>query len=94
MNAFNLVDDRIEPFRAFVDLNSTRIQSNQIRLTREERKILMETLYMECKIDNKYTTVQNAIEIMVDSLKAFIFENGDLLLPEMVPLNIRRFAQE
>ena len=84
----------IEPFRAFVDLNSTRIQSNQIRLTREERKILMETLYMECKIDNKYTTVQNAIEIMVDSLKAFIFENGDLLLPEMVPLNIRRFAQE
>ncbi|MGN8809716.1 hypothetical protein ACTNED_10705 [Absicoccus porci] len=49
---------------------------------------------MECKIDNKYTTVQNAIEIMVDSLKAFIFENGDLLLPEMVPLNIRRFAQE
>lgn len=49
----------------------------------------METLYMECKIDNKYTTVQNAIEIMVDSLKAFIFENGDLLLPETVPLNIR-----
>lgn len=94
LNAFNLVDDMIEPFRAFVDLNSTRIQSNQIRLTREERKILMETLYMECKIDNKYTTVQNAIEIMVDSLKAFIFENGDLLLPEMVPLNIRRFAQE
>ena len=65
LNALNHVDDMIEPFRAFVDLNSTRIQSNQIRLTREERKILMETLYMECKIDNKYTTVQNAIEIMV-----------------------------
>ncbi len=41
LNAFNLVDDMIESFRAFVDLNSTRIQSNQIRLTREERKILM-----------------------------------------------------
>lgn len=30
LNGFNLVDDMIEPFRAFVDLNSTRIQSNQI----------------------------------------------------------------
>lgn len=30
LNGFNLVDEMIEPFRAFVDLNSTRIQSNQI----------------------------------------------------------------
>ena len=54
----------------------------------------METLFLECRIDNQSTTVQNAIEIMVDSLKAFIFDDKNLLLPEVVPLNIRRFTQE
>ncbi len=94
LNPFNLADDMIEPFRAFVDYNALQVVSSSIALSKEQRKQLMETLFMECRINNSTTTVQNAIDIYISSFKRYIFEDSEILFPEVLPLKIRSTIEE
>ncbi len=95
LNAFNLVDDLIEPFRPFVDYNAIQIVPNNIVLTKEQRKRLLETLFVECRIDNHVTTLQNAIDIYVISFKKYIYGEVDkMVFPEILPLKIRAKVEE
>lgn len=95
LNAFNLVDDLIEPFRAFVDYNAIQIVSNNTKLTKEQRKRLLGTLFMECKINNQVTTLNNAIDIYVNSFKDYVYSNTDTLyFPEVLPINIKERIEE
>lgn len=88
LNAFNLADDLIEPFRPFVD---NRV--NDIFLDNEIPKIyelefnhkveLVELLQRSVFINGEYTTLLNACSVMISSLVSCTKDNDftKLLLP-------------
>jgi CRISPR-associated protein Cas1 len=87
LNAFNLVDDFIEPFRPIIDLVIMQLglkgeltSSNKAQLTRIFEYYML--------IDDKRYTVQSSIEIVFGTLKSAV-ENNDaslLKLPSIIPL--------
>ncbi|SFV86451.1 CRISPR-associated protein Cas1 [hydrothermal vent metagenome] len=88
LNAFNLVDDLIEPFRPFIDHEVYLLnQSNEsTKLTYQMRTNLVNILNKKIMFKQKKTTLLNAIQQMVFSLlKASEVKDIDfLLLPEHV----------
>ena len=77
----------MEPFRPIVDLQAVSVVSNQVKLTREQRQTLMSALYLECRINAETTTVINAVDLMVNSIKAYIMGNTDtVMVPEILPI--------
>lgn len=88
LNAFNLADDLIEPFRPFVDfevysLNTIHTDS---KLSHQMRINLVNILNKQVVFDDRQTTLLNAIQQMIFSLlKASQYKNiGFLLLPQHV----------
>lgn len=86
LNAFNLADDIIEPFRPFVDMivwNLFRDEKEPGMLTRDEKMELTSILYAWCHIGDKNETVVNACDIVSSSLMACSFtkESKSFLLP-------------
>jgi len=88
LNAFNLADDLIEPYRAIVDLVAQKNISSNIQLTKQERKELARVLYNACSIDGVKVNVISAIDIMVESLKRIILDSSSekLKLPVILPI--------
>ena len=88
LNAFNLADDLIEPYRAIVDLVAHNNIASNIQLTKVERKELAHVLYNACSIDGVKVNVISAIDIMVESLKRIILDASteDLKLPMILPI--------
>lgn len=81
LNAFNLADDLIEPFRAMVDIVAPPLLSTNVRLTKEQRHELVGVLHNACIIHGMKTSIANAIEVEVDSLRRVIeTDDVDLLL--------------
>ena len=73
LNAFNLSDDMIEPFRAFVDnkVNAIFINENLPKiheLTHEHKIMLVEILQKQVFINGENTTLLNACSIFINSL--------------------------
>ncbi len=86
-NAFNLVDDLMEPFRPMVDLTAYNIVSSNIRLSKDQRRALMNVLYTECRINGEVTLVNHAIDVMVSSIRASVIgSTEEIYLPELLPL--------
>lgn len=88
LNAFNLVDDLIEPFRPFVDFEVhllTQLHSST-ELTYQMRVDLVNILNKQVMFDNQKTTILNAIQELIFSLlKASECRSIDcLLLPQHV----------
>ena len=91
LNAFNLADDLIEPFRPMVDLIAHEDRENDntdIRLSRAERKAIAHILHNACLMDGMKMNVMTAIERMCESLKRIILEKSDetLKLPDILPV--------
>lgn len=88
LNAFNLTDDLIEPYRAMVDLVVHSNLSSNIQLTKSERKELAHILYNACLIDGVKVNVMSAIDVMVESLKRILLDESDeeLKLPMIIPI--------
>ena len=88
LNAFNLADDLIEPYRAIVDLTAHNCIGSNLRLTKSERREIAHILHNACMIDGKKTNIMSSIEIMVESLKRIILEksNESLKLPAVLPV--------
>ncbi len=82
LNAFNLVDDLIEPFRPIVDLLVAK-ERLEGELTPEKKVMLASVFSLIVRVDDKETTVQNAIELELSSLKQAVKDRdpGVLLLP-------------
>ncbi len=76
-NNFNLADDIIEPFRPIVDNYAYQNMVGEDAFTRNNRLELLELLQSYIKIDGKYQTVSNAIDIYVSSIIKY-FETGDI----------------
>lgn len=86
-NAFNLVDDLLEPFRPIVDLLALSACSPD-GLTSSDRQILSSVLVH--MVDTKFgkTSVTNAIEFEVDSFKRAIEKESadELVTPSLIAL--------
>lgn len=87
LNAFNLADDLIEPYRAIVDLIAHENIGSNIQLSKTERRELAHVLHNACIVDGMKINVMSAIDIMVESLKRIILENTNekLKLPVIIP---------
>lgn len=90
LNAFNLSDDIIEPYRAFVDVVVSEHYENFIELPNTrflpEHKVELYQLFtMKISIDENSTTLLNSIEVCVTSLMNATLEKdvGLLKLPSM-----------
>ena len=76
LNAFNLTDDLIEPYRSMVDLVAHNNIGSNIQLTKLERKKLAYVLHNACIVDGVKMNVMSAIDIMVESLKRIILDSS------------------
>lgn len=87
LNAFNLADDLIEPFRACVDAYIIQQwpQEKEEKLKPKHKHLLAGILYEEVQIDNEQMSVLNATKHVVRSLGRY-FSSGninDLKLPQL-----------
>ena len=83
-NAFNLVDDLIEPFRAFVDIHIKILRREfeaKLFLDVDLKRKIVSLLHFECvNINNGTTNLLKAIEIFVIHYKkAMIDDDTDLI---------------
>lgn len=94
LNAFNLADDLIEPYRVLVDLfvfeNKNRLPEN---LDTAWKSRLMGLLHHQIVLDGKTYSVLAAIDRTVQSFQTALTQ-GDaalLKLPEMLPLKVQDY---
>jgi len=78
LNAFNLADDILEPYRPLADL--VAIGQGADTRTREGRQTLVSTLQAPCCVQDRLHTVLTAIEVTVASLARAIVEKDPALL--------------
>lgn len=88
LNAFNLADDLIEPYRAIVDIVSHENIGSNVQLSKNERKSIAHVIHNACIIDKAKINVMSAIDIMVESLKRIILDKSyeELKLPLILPI--------
>jgi CRISP-associated protein Cas1 len=81
-NAFNLVDDLIEPFRPLVDTCAwTQEKAREVQeLTVEDRRVMADVLNNNCRIGKERLTILAATEIVTASLVAAIEHNSAALV--------------
>lgn len=85
LNAFNLADDLLEPFRPFVDLVAVREQASVG--SKEGRRALVGTLNAPCRIGNRQHSVLTGVEEVTASLmRAFARkDHSELRVPALAP---------
>ena len=87
LNNFNLADDLIEPYRAFVDKTvlKTAAVTDDV-LSKDVREKLLSLLSEKCQINSQKTTLINAMEETVRSFITAMKENDadNLMLPEFI----------
>lgn len=90
LNAFNLADDIIEPWRPFVDLVALKDPGTSMVLVREKRRELAMVLYHPCLINGHTISVQSGIEEMVNRIRTRIMAGTDteLMLPTLLPIKV------
>ena len=60
LNAFNLADDLIEPYRAIVDIVAHNNIGSNIQLSKNERREIAHVLHNACMIDGAKVNVMSA----------------------------------
>ncbi|NOT14648.1 MAG: type II CRISPR-associated endonuclease Cas1 [Methylotenera sp.] len=91
LNAFNLADDLIEPFRPFLDayvsINNIgqQLDNADTGLTLQERASLVQSLQLACMVASERHTLLHAIHLMVKSLSTAteLVKADKLLMPTM-----------
>ena len=92
LNAFNLADDLIEPFRPIVDLLVLHSVDPSDELTPEHKRLLFNCLNLDVLLGGQHHSVSYAIERTVQSLSAALSEkNAALILPELLPTKQHRY---
>lgn len=88
LNAFNLVDDLIEPFRALVDLVAHENIGTNEWLTKAERSSLAHVLHNVCLVNGTKVSVLYAIELMSESYKRILMHESEeeLVLPTVISI--------
>ena len=85
LNAFNLTEDLIEPFRPFVDLMVSGMESDG-ELNKDDKMYLISVLNQQCQYKTEQITIQTACERVCQTfVKAMLEKNIDKLeLPEFI----------
>lgn len=92
LNAFNLADDLIEPFRPVVDLIVFHYVEADDILTPEKKRLLFNCLNLDILSSGQHHSVSYAIERTIKSLSGSITGNENkLLLPELLDLEPHRY---
>ncbi|MDP2183483.1 MAG: type II CRISPR-associated endonuclease Cas1 [Actinomycetota bacterium] len=88
LNAFNLADDLLEPFRPFVDLVAVREQASVNN--KEGRMALVSTLNAPCRIGDRQHSVLTGVEEVAASLmRAFARKDHcELRVPALAPEDV------
>ena len=88
-NAFNLVDDLIEPFRAAVDLMVVK-ENILAPLSRANKETLTKVASVFIDLDGKKMPIQTAIDVYCESLRRAIElkDSDQLLLPTLIGLEM------
>lgn len=96
LNAFNLADDLIEPFRPFIDAHVVLSDigtkagqaQNNVALSLQDRADLVQCLQLTCMVAGENHTLLHAIHLMVKSLSTATEQNkaDKLLMPTMPKL--------
>lgn len=88
-NAFNLVDDLIEPFRAAVDLLVVK-ENILAPLSRMDKESLTKVTSVLVLMDGKEMPIQNAIDVYCESLRRAVElkDSDQLLLPALIGLEM------
>ena len=88
LNAFNLADDLIEPYRAVVDVVAHENMGSNIKLSKMERREIAHVLHNACMMNGIKMNILSAIEDMCESLKRIILDRSDekLSLPVILPI--------
>lgn len=92
-NNFNLADDMMEPFRPMVDLFIMQNQETFFELDPKTKKLLWNIPAFDIIISDKKQTVNNAVEIMIQSLVSSI-QNSDSMyisLPEIIKIQVHQY---
>ncbi len=77
-NQFNLCDDIIEPFRAFVDMKVLSLQSDSEFLGKAHKHALIENLQSEVQLNDKKMPLIRAVNHFVQSFRNALLNGGDL----------------
>lgn len=96
LNAFNLADDLLEPFRPLVDLyvaGQEELWAEEIyTLSPDHKQGLYRLLSMTMLSGGECHAVHYAVERLVKSLSACVTQGqGALLLPELLPLTLHSY---
>ena len=96
LNAFNLADDFIEPYRQIVDLlvyDAVCTQSLPETLSPEVKRKLVGLLCCQMMLDQRRYSLLAAIDRTIQSFQAAITENNPKLLklPQMLPLKVQDY---
>lgn len=95
LNAFNLVDDFIEPLRPLVDLWVACYQEElEDELTPQNKEMLIGLLGYDMSIDQARHTIHNVADKMVKSYVTALQQKSPyatLLLPQLIPLQEHQY---
>ena len=96
LNAFNLADDLIEPWRAMVDLIALRDPGTSTVLSRSKRKEIAMVLHHACMVNDTKVSVLSGIDEMVGSFRNRIVtgDASNLKLPIILPIEVLEAVKE
>lgn len=92
LNAFNLSDDLIEPFRGLIDkfiLKSCLLFNDNSII---DKSCILKLLFCDVFINGQYQSLSNAVNIMVSSYQKCCIGNKSSVL--LLPKNIRNHSHE
>lgn len=78
LNQFNLCDDIIEPFRAFVDMKVLSLQSDSEFLGKAHKHALIENLQSQVQLNDKKMPLIRAINHFVQNFRSALLDGGEL----------------
>lgn len=93
VNAYNLADDMIEPFRPMVDyyIISNGITENG-EMTPEIKRMLFKFLTYDMSVQNENHTISNSVDKMIMSFSSCLNGKRDsLLMPDVIELRIHSY---
>ena len=96
LNAFNLADDLIEPWRAMVDLIALRDPGTSTVLSRSKRNEIAMVLHHACIVNDTKVSVLSGIDEMVGSFRNSIVtgDASNLKLPTILPIEVLKAVKE
>ncbi|SHK47856.1 CRISP-associated protein Cas1 [Selenomonas ruminantium] len=93
VNAFNLADDLIEPFRPLVDLYASQKGGMEVgELPQSVRQELVGLLSVNVLMGKERVSVSNAVERVVQGLARWYQDAAEqLVLPQLLPLSLHNY---